>query len=397
VRHRTRHQTVQGVPALEEDALNSDDPGRFGSVFFVFNDLYIRVSGNGSIALSDLVTVAQSISPSLPSGVTEPSRSPPGTSASKTRVRLRFSPQAVAFFDQMHGVLVGKMVDRRCLDRDNCHHGLIESTADGGTSWRVRERTTQAVVDVSALVGTGLAWATVGSRIAETTDRGSTWRYLPHGDALAPSFASPTLGLAASREELSMKLLRTTDGGRSWKRLLSPCQGEIGFGESVSFPAVSSAWLLCTGQGGAGNEAKAVFESADQGRSWRPIAVEAFGKKQVGHGLSGYGYTIGISFLADGRGWMTAASGRCHRPSPTTTQPPRRRSGRRTRSAEHRGSRRARGRSRPSDPHSGRSGGGPYRRGASCRSRKRTGLSSNRDLRPGSVGHVSHQTERRHL
>ena len=59
-------QTVQGVPALEEDALNSDDPGRYGSVAFVINDLYIRIWGNGSIALPDLVAVAQTITPSFP-------------------------------------------------------------------------------------------------------------------------------------------------------------------------------------------------------------------------------------------------------------------------------------------------------------------------------------------
>jgi hypothetical protein len=57
---------VQGVPALEEDALNSDEPGRYGSVFFVIDDLYVRVWGDGSNALPDLLAVAESITPSLP-------------------------------------------------------------------------------------------------------------------------------------------------------------------------------------------------------------------------------------------------------------------------------------------------------------------------------------------
>jgi hypothetical protein len=46
--------------------LDSPDPGRYGSVWFVIDGLSITVYGNGKIALPDLIAVADSISPSLP-------------------------------------------------------------------------------------------------------------------------------------------------------------------------------------------------------------------------------------------------------------------------------------------------------------------------------------------
>jgi hypothetical protein len=58
--------TIQGVPALEEDPLHSAKPLEGAAVFFVINDLYITVMSNGSVALSDVVKVAEAIPPAMP-------------------------------------------------------------------------------------------------------------------------------------------------------------------------------------------------------------------------------------------------------------------------------------------------------------------------------------------
>jgi hypothetical protein len=239
---------------------------------------------------------------SLPSTSTT---SPSSTSPMAQHPRL--FPEAVAFSDPTHGLLVGRLLDRSCFRRDDCR-GAIGSTSDGGRTWTLQRRMPVAVTDVSVLAGTPYAWATVGSRIAETTDRGRTWSFLPKSRAKDPSFATPKLGLAVEGSfggVDGLRVVRTSDGGVSWTPVGSPCRREVGFGEALSFPSPSTAWLLCTGQPGAGNQAKEVFFSTDAGTTWHLVAALGFGLPSLGTGLSSYGYPNGISFLADGEGWMT--------------------------------------------------------------------------------------------
>jgi hypothetical protein len=61
--------SVQGVPAFEQE-INPANPNLLGSVFFVVNNVYVMVLGDGTIPLKNLLVVAESVKPSLPVRVT---------------------------------------------------------------------------------------------------------------------------------------------------------------------------------------------------------------------------------------------------------------------------------------------------------------------------------------
>jgi photosystem II stability/assembly factor-like uncharacterized protein len=102
------------------------------------------------------------------------------------------------------------------------------------------------------------------------------------------------------------RLAVTTTGGRSWRIVENPCArvGEVL--DDVSAPRRSRAWVLCDGLYGAGNDAKAIFATADSGRQWTLVNQTDFpgGRRLVGHGLTAAGYAAGITFHANGHGWF---------------------------------------------------------------------------------------------
>jgi hypothetical protein len=57
--------TVQGVPAFESE-IDPARPNIHGCIFFVANDVYVVVCGDGTIPLKDLLPVAESVTPLLP-------------------------------------------------------------------------------------------------------------------------------------------------------------------------------------------------------------------------------------------------------------------------------------------------------------------------------------------
>jgi photosystem II stability/assembly factor-like uncharacterized protein len=67
---------------------------------------------------------------------------------------------------------------------------------------------------------------------------------------------------------------------------------------------------VCLGEGGVGNEEKAVFRTTDGGRTWR-VGAEAvdFPRRRIHGGLWTYGYPLGLSFAADGFGLLWESRG----------------------------------------------------------------------------------------
>jgi hypothetical protein len=84
-----------------------------------------------------------------------------------------------------------------------------------------------------------------------------------------------------------------------------PCDGDDA---KVSFPSVRKGWLLCLWGPGVGNEGKDVYETLDEGATWRLRARAPFAVKAVGR-LETYGYPTGLAFRSNGRGWMPQLRG----------------------------------------------------------------------------------------
>ena len=63
--------------------------------------------------------------------------------------------------------------------------------------------------------------------------------------------------------------MKTTDGGRTWRRVGAPVPKRMGrlrvVDAAISFVSPSRGWVLCKGQPGAGGQSKALYLTTDGG------------------------------------------------------------------------------------------------------------------------------------
>lgn len=209
-------------------------------------------------------------------------------------------PQSVAFFDARHGLLA--TAPAACREPHGCT-ARIETTGDGGRTWVVRLRA-RGPVALSAVRGTRLAWALTADALLRSEDGGVSWRRVPAAHPGVPQFVSASEGWLSgggSGGGPPPTVLVTADGGRTWRERTTPCRGPLGFGLAVAPFAPGGAWLVCFGQGGAGNQAKALYLTRDGGRTWT--------LRQPERRMPSFGYVSALQMLADGHGWLLLARG----------------------------------------------------------------------------------------
>jgi photosystem II stability/assembly factor-like uncharacterized protein len=207
---------------------------------------------------------------------------------------------AIAFWDQDHGILLGDPVNGRFT---------ILTTADGGRTWQQREGPRAERGEAAfAASGTALvvrgareAWFATGGaaagRVFHTEDGGATWsaaRTSVRAGAESAGIFSLAFrgrfGLAAGGDytrpdESAANLALTEDGGRSWK----PAAGLRGYRSAIVYASAIGMWIA-TGPPGT--------EWSEDGRAW--------------HALDGPGYHA-LSAAADGSVWAVGAEGRIAR------------------------------------------------------------------------------------
>lgn len=193
--------------------------------------------------------------------------------------------RSIGFWDTQNGVL-NATSNQNCTSDGLCENYLA-LTHDGGHSW-------QTVAEVLGMMGTlsvegnaayvGSRTHTEQQRLLASTDRGATWQFLP--------VDQKTVGTQRYRAVTT-----------------SPCTGEWAFGPISSFPTVTHGWALCNGQGGAGRMGKAIFATQDSGKSWTPTLQVHFSDSPDPGGISKNGDPQGISFFANGHGWMWETRG----------------------------------------------------------------------------------------
>jgi photosystem II stability/assembly factor-like uncharacterized protein len=112
--------------------------------------------------------------------------------------------------------------------------------------------------------------------LLKTEDGGRTWTQQSL-DVDSVCFADETNGWAAGPSESGLSLFRTKDGGQNWTETgVGPQGGDfVGYHATVRC-AGSDAWVLATGDGGAGHIAYAVFRTADGGPRADPVLQDAF-------------------------------------------------------------------------------------------------------------------------
>jgi photosystem II stability/assembly factor-like uncharacterized protein len=228
-----------------------------------------------------------------------------GGSAGGSRAVL--APLSISFWNTRAGV--GSFIDwHSCAPYVRCR-GAIETTRDGGRTWRIR-REGAVVRSVEAVPESREAWAALepvkscGTRLPSacrttllhSVDGGVTWKST-EAYVTAPTFVDSRHGFGVR----GSGMVATWDGGKRWHRLGGPCSRF----ESVaaSFVSVRRGWLLCLDGGAMGEQPKTLFRTTDGGRRWTTMARTTF--TQHGRGaLPLSGYPGGLDFATARTGWV---------------------------------------------------------------------------------------------
>jgi photosystem II stability/assembly factor-like uncharacterized protein len=102
------------------------------------------------------------------------------------------------------------------------------------------------------------------------------------------------------------EILRTADGGRTWRSAAVPPPAglpDIGGVSSISFINPREGWLLASLGAAAGSEEVAIYHSTDRGEKWIEVARSA--PYSASSGLPFGGDKDAITFLNPTTGWIT--------------------------------------------------------------------------------------------
>ena len=142
----------------------------------------------------------------------------------------------------------------------------VDSTSDGGRSWR-RLRTFAFGPELNSMVIPGrLGWAAGPDGILRTSDGGGTWaQVLPAPEPVnAVDFVSPTVGFGAGTASDSSAFLATTDGGRRWHQVADTGAAF----DAINFSDSRDGWAIVSIRqlGGGPDE---IVRTSDGGATWR--------------------------------------------------------------------------------------------------------------------------------
>jgi photosystem II stability/assembly factor-like uncharacterized protein len=212
-------------------------------------------------------------------------------------------PESIVFWNTHLGLLAAEQGKR----------GVVELTSDGGHSYQVVLHTRRPVYLQTFGHGGAIA-STPSGRSWQTLDAGRTWRRI--SSQPAADWLSPRLGVRfhsyVTHGHAALAMLVTHDDGHTWQRRKGPCRKPgIAFGAFADLVTAKSWWVACVGEGGAGNENKAIYRTRDGGRTWEAGAASiVLATRPHAHGgVSTYGYPSGLAFVSSGWGLLTESRG----------------------------------------------------------------------------------------
>lgn len=215
----------------------------------------------------------------------QPKGSPPSTSlvfsanggGSWTARRSHFEPIGTpAMLTALDGWTAGQTT------QGTLYYG---STRDGGTTWA--KTTTHGIPQVSFLNGS-LGWRTMAItsasgkttwRVLSTTNGGASWKRVwshalsTNGIATAPFFLTRSLGWTVTADGTGWYVWRTKNGGHSFA--LQTAEVEPGFEPlGVTFTTKRRGWVLAAGTGTGETGIEVLWTTMDGGAKWiQPTAL----------------------------------------------------------------------------------------------------------------------------
>jgi photosystem II stability/assembly factor-like uncharacterized protein len=191
---------------------------------------------------------------------------------------------AMAFWDESHGIVVGDPVDGRFT---------ILTTADGGATWQKQrgaasrgEEGAFAASNTCLVVrGSREAWfasgGSGGARVFHSTDGGRGWDASPtpirNDGASMGVFSlafSGTRGVAVGGDynqppDATRNIAISTDSGKTWRALATaPAGGPAGFRSAVAYVGDLKLWIAV---GTSGSDS-----SSDGGETWKQFDKAAY-------------------------------------------------------------------------------------------------------------------------
>jgi len=184
------------------------------------------------------------------------------------RSRMHGGGPSISFLNKKTGWISGMGLDASVW---------VLRTDDAGAHWRMlSEHFIQGMQFINPLIGVGSEFDGTKSGFAKTSDGGRTWSRSAVPDVKFIGkifFITPEVGWIAGTNELSEALngrvafvLRTTDGGRSWKSCQVPTDRGVADIKDLYFLNASDGWLITWH---FNNEGTHLFRTTDGGRTWR--------------------------------------------------------------------------------------------------------------------------------
>lgn len=213
----------------------------------------------------------------------------PSLGGIKTNEESGNSVRAIRFGNQNDGWIFGP---------------TLHATHNGGQSWK--QVPTDG--DVIALEQTkGTTWLVISSCQAggcklslwtapSSSDAFKLRSVIPGTDANEKTYqlvrAGSTHGWLSGWGNGDSEILRTTDGGKTWKEIANPCKTQGNYRQRLSRYDAQHLWLVCGTDAGADKQVSNVYHSSNAGSSWGSkntgpdngsfTDLQAFGATQLG-------------------------------------------------------------------------------------------------------------------
>jgi photosystem II stability/assembly factor-like uncharacterized protein len=182
--------------------------------------------------------------------------------------RMHANRPFISFVDSKTGWISGMSIDGS---------SWVLRTDDAGSHWRMlSEHFIQSMQFINSGVGVGSEFNGSISGFVKTSDGGRTWTRSAVPDLKSiwkVFFLTPEVGWVAGTNELSNHpdrsvgfVLRTTDGGRTWKSCRIPLDTDVADIRDLFFLDDSEGWLITWHFNKEGTH---LFHSTDGGRTWR--------------------------------------------------------------------------------------------------------------------------------
>jgi photosystem II stability/assembly factor-like uncharacterized protein len=191
---------------------------------------------------------------------------------------------AVYGFNEHHALAVGATVK-------GPWKGIIMQTIDGGVHWTRQTIDTLAGITSVCFVNDTLGWIAIADgKVLRTKNKGYDWELIATGLGTIVShiqFINDNIGWASyARGNI---LLKTFDGGKSWKSTLIDSGARI---SSFYFTNENKGWIV-----GEYNNGKNIYKTTDGGDTWTVFSKNFinnyetvyFANDRVGWAVGGYG------------------------------------------------------------------------------------------------------------